>query len=322
MNMDFTMQRSEKCKRGAALGLAALLCSLPFSTDAQDVSTKARDSQPRVVVLQSDDQEIDEKFRREVDRLTLKAMAARADFANAYVSPVPFEDVELAAGCSGRDSGCLQRIAATLDADWIMVRALEREPSGRTYLTLVAHDGPIAIVTRRAVAELSTRGDQTPDKVVPLLVERLYPRETHVPSAATPRVLPKPRFVDDDQATRRRASPAKIVGWTSAAAGGALLAAGVVVGALARNDQRKHEALDVSTKPAADQASDLFSRAQRRTDIANGLMLGGAGAGTVGVAALLWDALRPKSDKRLSVRVAPVRSGVALALRTSFRGGF
>lgn len=310
--------------RACALVFGALV-SLPFATRA--------DSTPhRLVILQSEAPGVSARLRRHVDEQVLESLRQRAAFEQAYVSPVPFEDVELAAGCSGREAGCLQRIAATLDADWMMVRELAKDESGRVYLTLVAHDGPGAIVTRRAVAEVAENRRQTPAQVVPLLIDRLYPESGASESSASAArvVLPAPKLERERVRPERERGPdaasagrssAKIVGWTSAAAGGALLAAGMVVGALSLRDQRTHDDLSVGSELEADRARALFSRANRRTDIANGLIIGGAGAGAVGIAALLWNYFRPKRDERLSVRVLPARSGVALSLRASFRGG-
>lgn len=321
--MSVALPRPSRATRqgGAALAFVALL--LVTSTLRADDDAPAQESADRrVVVLQSEGRgPIDPQLRREVDRLTLEAMTKRAGFERAYLSPVPFNDVELAAGCSGRDAGCLQRIAATLEADWLMVREIAREPSGRLYLTLVAHDGPSAIITRRAVAEIAKSGTQAVEQVVPLLVERLYPGR--VPSAAATPVQEPPTPMLAKQAARddRGPSPAKVVGWSSAAVGSALLVAGAVVGTLGRADAREHERLELGSMEAVDGAHDLFARAQRRTDIANALLIGGASAAAIGATALLWDYLRPKRDERVSLRVGPARGGVAVSLRASFRGG-
>lgn len=293
---------------------ACVMTSLPLGANAEP---------PRLVVLQSDG-EVSPKLRKDVDEQLRSSLGRRPTFKEAYVSPVPFEDVELAAGCSGREAGCMQRIAATLDADWIMVRELARDERGHVYLTLVAHDGSGAIETRRAIAEVAATGRQTPEQVVPLLIDRLYPESKEAAPPARASVAARPKVDARVAAAKpeRQRSPAKIVGWSSLATGGALVAAGAVMNALSRRDARTHNALSISEDYEALDAVALFSRARRRNDIANALIIGGASAGTVGVAALLWDYFRPPRDKRVSVRVLPARSGVALSLRASFRGGF
>jgi hypothetical protein len=316
--MDCPKIERERYTSRAALLIVALLTIAASRAGAQE-------PERRLLILQNEAGQIDGKLRGEVDRLVLEAVSERAAFT-AYVSPVPFDDVELAAGCSGRDAGCLQRIAATLDADWLLVRDLAKD-GGRTYLTLIAHDGPSAMVTRRAVAELSSKRQQTPKELVPQLIERLYPGRGDPGTVGGRGALPAPTLaLDNTRSDGRQYSPARIVGWSAAASGGALLVAGVVVGALSRADERANARLLIKGDPfeqrdRADQARDLMDRAERRTKVANGLMFSGAGVGVAGVTALLWEYLRPKRDQRLSVGVAPVRSGLALGVRSNFGGG-
>jgi hypothetical protein len=118
------------------------------------LAARADDPVRRLLVLHSGGEDVPARLRDEVDHLVLSAVAERVRFATAYGSEVPFEDIELAAGCSARGADCMQRIAASLDADWILVRELSSDRNGNTYLTLIAHDGPQAMVTRRAVAQL------------------------------------------------------------------------------------------------------------------------------------------------------------------------
>jgi hypothetical protein len=312
--MRLTYERATSSWQSVLALAVCTLTSLPLA---------AQEEAPRLVVLQSDGA-VSPKLRKDVDGQLRATLARRPAFQEAYVSPVPFEDVELAAGCNGREASCFQRIAATLDADWIMVRELTRDERGHVYLTLVAHDGSGAIVTRRAVAEVSATGRQTPQQVVPLLVDRLYPESKEAQPLAQTSVLPRPRAEPSrtTQTLPKERSPAKIVGWSSLAAGSAMVAAGAVMGALSRRDELKHNRASINGELEAERAGSLFNRATRRTNVANGLIIGGATAGTAGVAALLWDYFRPPRDKRVSVRVLPARSGVALSLRANFRGGF
>ncbi|MET0284133.1 MAG: hypothetical protein ABW352_06675, partial [Polyangiales bacterium] len=227
----------------------------------------------------------------------------------SYVSPVPFEDVELAAGCSSQaqDADCLQRVAGSLGADWLLVRELHKDSKGRVSLTLIAHDGPQAIVTRRAVAGLGT-GKQAPAQVVPMLIERLYPQQN-----IGDRPLREPRSL----------SPANVVGWSSTAVGGGLLAAGITMGVLSKRDHDKYERTDIRTRADADQAHDLLEKSQQRARVANGLLIGGAGAGAAGALALLWKYIRPKPDAEQPVRVgaAPYRGGFKVSLTGAWKGG-
>lgn len=312
------------------------MCAL-FSrqASAQESAPERAEHDPsqRLVVLRSDGPRIDDALKAEVDRAVLETVLGRARFSEAYASPVPYAEVELAAGCDQGEAGCLQRIAATLDTDWLLVRDLVRDGQGRVFLTLIAHDGSNAIVTRRAIAEISPKTQQRPGEVVPLLVDKLYPGRTladspraEAPVAAATSATPLPA-VTDSEATGpaepgpRTRSPAKIVGWSATSIAGALVVAGIVVGSLSRGDQRQHERLPIEHRSDTDRAYELLDQARRRTDIANGLLFGGAGLGAIGLASLAFHHFRPPMDDRVSVRVKPARAGVAVALRATWQGG-
>lgn len=265
--------------------------------------------QQRLVVLQRGGEDIAQPLIADVDRTLAGAVRSQIPGATLYVSPVPFEDVELAAGCSSQeqDADCLQRIAGSLGADWLLVREVSRDRAGHVYLTLVAHDGPQAIVTRRAVAQLAG-AKRSPSHVVPMLIERLYPSQN-----AGDRPLTSPRG----------SSPASVVGWSSTAVGGSLLAAGLAMGVLSHRDHRSYEKMDIESQADVDRARDMLDRSQQRARVANGLLIGGAGAGAAGALALLWKYVRPKPDEQQKVKlgVAYYRGGLKLSLNGAWRGG-
>jgi len=282
--------------------------------DSSIVRAQAPSSERRLVVLHRGGEGVSAELRAEVDRLVLRAVTERVHFAAAYGSQVPFEDVELAADCTARDADCMQRIATSLDADWLLVRELGRNREGQVYLTLVAHDGPQAMVTRRAVAQLGD-GPRGPDHVVPMLVERLYPElaQGNVLAAAPDATTPD---------SSSSAQPLRAVGWTTLGVSTGLLAVGVALGVLSQQDHRAYVDADTSTPAAVDRATDDLDRAQKRARIANGLMIGGAAAGAAGAVAVLWSYWRPRQDERsLRVRLAPSRAGAALSLGGAWRGG-
>jgi hypothetical protein len=287
-------------------GVLFVCACLTSPTEAQSPDLMP---QQRLVVLQRAAAGIPAPVVDDVDRVLAGAVSARVPGAQLYVSPVPFEDVELAAGCSSQaqDADCLQRIAGSLGADWLLVRELRKDRAGHVRLTLVAHDGPLAIVTRRAVAPVSS-GKQAPEQVVPMLIERLYPMQ----QGASERILREPRSL----------SPANVVGWSATAVGGGLLAAGITMGVLSRRDHDKYERTEIRTPADADRAYELLDRSQQRARVANGLLIGGAGAGAAGALALLWKYVRPKPDAEQPVRVgvAPYRGGFKVSLNGAWRG--
>jgi hypothetical protein len=281
------------------LALLAVFCSAPAAPAC------AQAVERRLVVLHRGGDDVPSDLRNKVDQLVLSAVTERVRFAQAYGSQVPFEDIELAAGCSARGADCMQRIAASLDADWILVRELARDRNGTTFLTLIAHDGPQAIVTRRAVAQLG-EGEHDPVGVVPMLVERLYPSDP---------------LLDAERRSDAR-SPARVLGWSSAALGSTLLVAGAVVGVLSQRDHDAYRDARFEVRADVDRGNDTLERAQKRARIANGMLISGAAASAAGAATLLWSYLKPRPDARqVRVGVTPSRSGVALSLAGAWRGG-
>lgn len=298
------------------------------------VGSAAAEAPKRLVVLHGADDIVEGALRVDVDALVLRTLSERAGFSSVYASPIPFEDVELAAGCSSRDADCLQRIAATLGADWVLVREFARDRSGNQYLTLIAHDGPRALVTRRAVAEISTHPQSAPTRVVPLLLERLYPTQqpavTATPTAqptpsaqTTPASEPRGTPAPIDTAPRDGVSPAAIIGWSMVGVGLTLSASSIALFSLSRRDQRAYADTEIRTTDDVDRALALDERAEKRSRYARGLAIGGVSAAALGVATLVWHRLRSRRVESVPVAVTllPSRGGLALALSGAWRGG-
>jgi hypothetical protein len=285
--------------------LSGLLACAVVVFGAPLPTAHADDGERRLVVLHRGGLDVPDDLRNEVDRLVLSAVTEHMRSVRAYASEVPFEDIELAAGCSTRGADCMQQIAASLAADWVLVRELERDRNGTLYLTLVAHDGPEATATRRAVAPLGD-GSLAPVGVVPMLVERLYPSD--------------PQLAAQQRASAH--SPVRVMGWSAVAVGGGLLVTGAVMGVLAQRDEAVYKDTKIEVREDVDRASEALERAQKRARVANGLLISGAAATVAGASALLFSYLRPRPDARqLRVGVSPARSGVALSLCGAWRGG-
>jgi hypothetical protein len=276
------------------------------TSDATDREAPAADGSSRLVVLHRGDTDADAALRTKIDRQVMASLQAHARIDRAYASPVPSEEVELAAGCSSRDVDCLQRIAATLEADWLMVRELASNEKGGLFLTLVAHDGPSAVVTRRAAAQVS---DDNVGRVVPMLIERLYPTPL---SAAEGR----------EPASRHR-TPLAVVGWSATAVTAGLLATGAVMGTLSRRSQDEYVRQDIDfMRENVDRAAELHARAEKRANVANGLFYASAGTAVIATGALLWNYLQPQEEARpVQLSMAPARDGAALSLSGQWLGG-
>jgi hypothetical protein len=297
--------------RSASL-LCAVLGALTYASTAS-----AEQQARRLVVLHRGGKDIAEATRVEIDQLVLEAVSEPGRFSTAHVSPVPFEDVELAADCRSRDDDCMRRIAATLEADWLLVRELARDASGGTRLALIAHDGRLADLPRRAEALIPAVGEPTAKQVVAPLVERLYPAEpavlTPVPAPAATRF--EPASAPAEAVPMRSSRAARSVGWTATAVASGLLLAGIAIGAESHQDTRFYQRVEVHDASDVDRAADLLGRARQHARTANGLFIGGAIAGVAGLATLLWASLRRRSERRaLEVGVAPVRAGFSLSL--------
>ena len=311
------------CVAGLLVALLLHLFAHASRVDAQASASK------RLVVLRGDASQVDDALREEIDRAIVESMTGHSGFSSVDPSPVPFEEVALAAGCDGREADCLQRIAATLEADWLMVRELSRDREGNAYLTLVAHDGPDARITRRAVAEVSEHPQTAPSRVVPLLIERLYPASPAVSVAAEDAPaqaagpLASSRVATATASHEGRWSTLRIIGVSTIGAGAIALTSGVTLWALSRRDAREYESAEIRTKPDVDEAVDLHDRAGRRGRLGRGLVIGGTLAAVAGAVTLLSTPLwHPRSARHgLSVGLAPTRGGMNLAVSGAWRGG-
>jgi len=272
------------------------------------VSSAAAETR-RLVVLQHGGAEVDESLRREVDRLVLRAATTEVGYQDAYASPVPLEDVELAAGCSAREAGCLARIAKTLGADSLMLRDLSRDPDGKVQLALTIHDGRKDAPSRRAEGVMAA-DPGSPEQVVPGLLEQLFPGV---------------RLRREERAPRRLdlRAPSGIVGISSLGVATTLLAAGLATGVASRRAQRDYDETMIESQEDVTRAREHLDRAHRRADIANGLFYASGASAAVAVSSLLYNYLRGRSAEAPSVGVttASGSSGVTLTLQGAWRGG-
>ncbi|MET0343383.1 MAG: hypothetical protein ABW252_20400 [Polyangiales bacterium] len=296
--------------------LSVLPLLVPCAAHADDIK--------RLMILRGGAPEVDVSLRDGIDQVLLESVTGRPSFSTVDVSPVPFEDVELAAGCSSRDADCLQRIAGTLDADWLLVRELTRDRDGNVYLTLIAHDGPTARITRRAVAEVAEDARSAPSRVVPLLVDRLYPTLAS-PEEATPQRAsgaPTPELPPLSVTQReRRWSNTTVAGASTLGAGAVAMTAGITLWALSQRDARDYHAMKIVSTDDADRAIELHDRAELRASVGRGLVIGGTLAAVAGAVTLLWTPLRAREPRAMDLRLTPTRAGLGVGLGGAWRGG-
>jgi hypothetical protein len=264
---------------------------------------------PRLLVLRNDVTATE--LSTVVDRALDAALTKHARFASTYVSPTPFAEIQLAAGCQGRANECVERIATTLDADWLLVRELRRDGAGRVVLELVAQDGATAS-TRRAQARVARDG--SPERVVAQLVSELYASSDVAPVAPVASTVPH----SDDVPKAR--TPARAIGLTLLASSAALLTSGAVLGVVGKKDEDRYARTDVVDAQSADHAQSALDDARRRTHLANVLLATGAVTALTGASVLLWRHTRLKRDARLSLAAMAGPRVAVLELRGTFGG--
>jgi hypothetical protein len=271
-------------------------------------SARADASGPRLVVLRNDVARTE--LSGPVDRALLTALEEQGRFGSTYVSPTPFEDIRLAAGCEGRTTDCVQRIATTLAADWVLVRELRRDDAGRVVLQLVAQDGPAAS-TRRAEARVAKAG--SPEQVVAQLVSELY-------ASAEPAQASAPALSRNDDASELH-RPAKVVGFTLLASSGALLASGAVLGIISRQDLDRYARTEVVDAASAEHAQSLLDDARHRSRVANALFASGGVTALTGTSILIWRRTRMKREAlRVTMNLLASPRLAGLQVRGTFEG--
>lgn len=265
---------------------------------------------PRLLVLRND--VTTTELGPLVDRALLSALAEHTRFGQPYFSPTPFPEVQLAAGCQGRTHDCVERIATTLDADWLLVRELRRDDAGAVVLQLVAQDGATAR-TRRAEARVAKNG--SPERVVEQLVTDLYGAP---PAEPAPISMPVARVDSGDELRK----PARVTGFTLLASSAALLTSGIALGTVARKDHDRYARTEVIDVRSAENAQEFLDDARRRSRAANLLFASGAIAAATGAGILIWRRakLRDRDAPRVAVDVVGTPQLAALQVSGSFGG--
>jgi hypothetical protein len=282
---------SNKLRSGPWRALCLAVCaSAPFVSSAQ-----AQTATPDIVVLRSD--LTDSQLSAVIDGELASALVEFAHITNSYFSPTPYGDIELAAGCSARTDECVQRVAARLNADRVLVRELRLDATGALVLTLVAKDEG-AEGTRRAEAQISARGKAGPERVVPQLVAQVY----GAPGAGEPVAGTS----DSEHSTMR------VAGFTALSTSLAVLASAAGVGIASKRSHDRYTSAKVVDAQSAERADAWLAQAERRARTANALFGVSAGAATTGVILLLWDRFKDSEDSR----------GVTFDVQAAERSGF
>jgi hypothetical protein len=305
------------------------------------------DASPRQLsVLNAVNAGVSEAQTAAVDRVLREALAQRLQGSKVETSPVPFEDVQLVAGCGSDEPTCLQQIANQLGSDALLVRRLAAQPDGSALLTLTAYDvqavppgshadpslgstPPVSLAPPAAPRQVSTRINWTVPQAAESAVLQLLAQLQAEPSAPPPAVLPPPVVEVEAQPippSAPLAAPTRWqsrLGWSMAAVGCGLIAGGMISGAASRRDEQTYADLVIDDAEAVDEAHALLTSAQRHARIANGLFIAGAVTTTAGLATVLWRWAALRKDARpTALSLQPARSGLMLSISGSWQGGF
>lgn len=269
-------------------------------------------AQTQMLILRGGESGPREPISRRVDAELTRALS-RLGY-RPRISPVPFEELQLAAGCEGSTAECLYAMRDALDTDWVLVRTLQQSGPDAYDLALFAQNGRDASVRRRALAQVSSAGVTSPVQIVPELVGLLLlDTERTQPRVAAPS---PPKEARADVADAPRAQRAvNVIGWSSLAVGAALLSAGIAVGVAAEDDEAAYQRFVVVRAQDAERANDLRERAEQRARAANGLVYSAVALGAGGAALLIWNAVRTrKAERALRANVSVARGEARLTL--------
>lgn len=310
-SMTWNMLWSRWSAYGAlALCLFLLLDSSPLC---------AQSAPRRLSVLNAAVAGVDQARLEKVDVALREALSTHSEFALVQTSAVPFEDVELAAGCGPEQGSCLQLIATQLGTEALLVRRLSALSDASATLTLIVADAPAqGGATRQAGAEIVWSEPQGAERVVHQVLAELFPPP---PAALMPESLalaPEPPSSTHTERPRWRFR----LGASLTAIGGGLLVAGLTSGILARHSEREYGHATTRNVEEVDHAHALFTNAERRARIANGMLGAGAVVMVLGLGTMVgdWVALRgTKGSAELSLQ--PTRAGLMVSLAGSWSGG-
>jgi hypothetical protein len=289
----------------------ALLIGLWFRTP----HAQAQPAPRQLSVLHAAVVGVSESDVARVDRALQDTLATqRRQSSVVQTSPVPFEDVQLIAGCGADETACLQLIANQLGSDALLVRRLVAQPGGRAVLTLIAYatqPGVTAAPPREVSGIIDWTEAQGAELTVRQLMGQLSPpppepvREVLPPVAAAAPAEPvvSPEIVATPVQTEAPASASPSLwpwrlGWTLSAVGCGLLAGGLISGAAARNDEDAYARTAIVDPASVDRAHARLDDAEGHARLANGLIISGAVITTAGLATVLWRWAAQRSETR------------------------
>lgn len=239
---------------------------------------------------------------------------ALADFDEVKLLPPPpldLEAVQLALDCDDESAECLGEIATRMQADVVVVPSLAaRRDALELRVTCFRRgaDQPLTVAMRKQVG---ARLDRTLLDAVPAMLREALQLdaepsdEAELPAADAAPIEPIAAPEPLEEEPEHTASSGRSIGpWLVGGGGLALIASGIVAGALARSTEDEYAAHDVNTKAEAEEADALRVRGKNEATIAN-VLIGTGAAALIGAGIWYWLDGRSESEPA-SARVQPL----------------
>jgi hypothetical protein len=318
---------------GALLGGAsAAAAQLPVPRTHGESSAPARARGERRMLLLRTEETPPRGAAASVER-SLRQALRELGFV-VVVSPMPFRDAQLAAGCPGTIRQCGSSVAAAVDGGQLAVSSLETSGGELSlHLYSFAASGEV----REATRELPSASSVQLDGAVRALAAEVYAavgaREERPATAAAPERRGRPRdAAAPSAAAAARASAASAepppgqqrdpvlwaVGWSATGLGSALLIGGMA-SHLAAGSSGEGATWSEDRRPGSESLA-TYERDERRADAARVLYGAGGALLLTGVTLLVVGRLSAQRDGGLHASVLPLRQGAALSFVGSFGG--
>ena len=312
--------------RAAWLIAAIATCSaavMPAVVAAQSEAPARQEAAgPKVAVLRTT-QGATAEAANAIDGALLRDLGALAGIENPTVAPIDYAEIQLTVGCSDEGRQCLARIAQMIQVDTVVVRHLVVEP-GKATLTLVHFDATAS--DEPAHAEQIVEGADPAQALVdgvPSLVRRLFGIPEPV-TAAAPAAQPTSVQSADFEANpggaavEPRGPSIGALTWVSLGVGTAVLAGGLVLGAIAQSENDDYQNTKVVDAAGAKQLGADFNPIKTKGLVATILIPAGAAIIALGATLLVLDLSADENGP--SVSLTPLPGGAVLSLRASGRG--
>jgi hypothetical protein len=302
--------------------LAPRIAVAQASEDASQTQAQAPAPALKVAVLRATQGDAGD-LANAIDGALLRDLGALAGIENPTVAPIDYAEIQLTVGCSDEGRQCLAAIAQMVQVDAVVVRHLVVEPNKAT-LTLVHFDATSS--DEPAHAEQIVEGNEPTQALVdgvPSLVRKLFGIPEPVTAAAAPssRTSGQPADYEANPNGNQADSHGPSIGpltWVALGVGTAVLAGGLVVGAMAQSDDDAFKKTEINSDQDIERANAKFDSAEKKGQIATILIPAGAVVLALGATLLVLDLTSDESAPQMAL--TPLPGGGMLSLRARGEG--